>query len=289
MDRQQEIQTYIKKGLERIAAETIRGGLADPRGGVFMMRFAAAAKAAEKRRAAAAVKGVQVPPFLAACVTEREADNTAKRADRVETAPLGAEAWLEVFDRADRMGVSVIMLTGGEPLLRRDVLKMAARKQNVLFPVLTGGTPLDEKYESQFDRYRNLMPVLVFAGDRAQTDAVRGAGAYDRLQAQLARFGEMGLCYGAAFAVTAENLETVTAKETVQDLAGRGCKMVVYLTDGLPQEEEKKLEDAVQALRAKLPRPMLLVFPQDLAAAFGTEEDAADRFLIDVHGRCGSF
>lgn len=54
--------------------------------------------------------------------------------------------WKRVFEEAEDLGISFILLTGEEPMLRRDVIEAAAKKQDILFPIFTNGTFVDSRY-----------------------------------------------------------------------------------------------------------------------------------------------
>ena len=78
--------------------------------------------------------------------------------DSEPVAQLSSEEWLRIFSEADDLGVSFILLAGGEPLLHRDIIEAAGERQNILFPIFTNGTFIDERYLALFDRCRNLVP-----------------------------------------------------------------------------------------------------------------------------------
>jgi hypothetical protein len=69
MDNKFDIQEYMTNGVERIVADAIRATLRNPRESAYMVRFAAASKAASKKRAAMEKKGEHIPPFLIASIT----------------------------------------------------------------------------------------------------------------------------------------------------------------------------------------------------------------------------
>lgn len=56
------------------------------------------------------------------------------------------EEWLRIFDEADSLGISFILLAGGEPMIRRDIIEAAGTHPNILFPVFTNGTFMDDQY-----------------------------------------------------------------------------------------------------------------------------------------------
>lgn len=63
------LQEHIAKGVEKIVADTLKATLRDPRESAFMMKFAAAAARATKRRLALEAEGLHVPSFLIVSIT----------------------------------------------------------------------------------------------------------------------------------------------------------------------------------------------------------------------------
>ena len=270
MGNSTDLETYLTKGLERLVAQTVRGSLTNPRGSAFLMRFAAAAKSAAKRREAAEKAGKRVPLFLTAKVTDKcnlNCPNCGDWSCKTNVTAGDGEEWLQLFEKADKLGVSFIFLTGGEPLLRRDVIKAAGKKQNILFPILTNGQNLDERYLALMERSRNLVPVLGLDGGKERTDARRGEGVWDRQLANMAALKERGLMFGAVVTVTADNLEEVLSEDFIKDLASRGCKALLFSAPNgevFGEEERTKLQQGLDELRTELKNVVLINWPEDL-------------------------
>lgn len=133
-----------------------------------------------RTRAAFEERGTHVPPFLIRSVSSACNLRCAGCYARANGA-VGAEAaareltdaqWARVLDEADEIGASFVLLAGGEPLMRRGVIELAARHRDMVFPVFTNGTLLDGDYLDLFDRSRNLVPALSLEGTpRAPTRA----------------------------------------------------------------------------------------------------------------------
>ena len=181
-----DLQDYLTKGVERVMAEAVRATLKNPRESVFMARFAAASRAASRRRMKAEESGSHVPPFLIASITSRCNLHCAGCYSRcnhstVDSSPvrqLTAEEWLRIFGEAFDMGISFILLAGGEPLLRRDVIKAAGKTPDILFPIFTNGTYLDEEYLDLFDlKHRILQHVRTLLRPVPAIDEVVGKHA----------------------------------------------------------------------------------------------------------------
>ena len=73
---------------------------------------------------------------------------------------LSGEEWEDIFDQAKDLGISFIVLAGGEPMIREDVIIKASQFKEILFPIFTNGTLLNNDYLRLFDENRNLVPIF---------------------------------------------------------------------------------------------------------------------------------
>lgn len=302
MDRDFDIQAYLTRGVEWVVADAIKATLKNPRESAFMLRFAAASRAASKRRAESEKAGAHIPPFLIASITSECNLHCAGCYSRchhatVDSAPVaqltGAE-WLRIFREADEMGISFILLAGGEPLRRRDIVEAAGERPNVLFPIFTNGTLVDDGYLELFDRCRNLLPILSIEGNQEATDARRGHGIYDRLMATMDEFRKRGLVFGASVTATTENLKEVSSDSFVRSLSDRGCKAVVFVEFVPVAEESEELapDDAgreylareIDRLRGRYPEMVFVSFPGDEKSSGGCLAAGRGFFHINSHG-----
>ena len=69
MDRRFDLQEYLTRGVERVVADAVKATLKNPRESAFMLRFAAASRAASKKRLEAEHQGRHIPAFLIASIT----------------------------------------------------------------------------------------------------------------------------------------------------------------------------------------------------------------------------
>ena len=297
-----DIQTYMTEGVERVVGDAVRATLKNPRESVFMLKFAAASQAASKRRQMLEDAGEHVPPFLIASITSKCNLHCAGCYSRCNHATVDAkpvsqltgEEWAGVFDEADELGISFILLAGGEPMLRRDVIEAAGRKPGILFPIFTNGTFMDEKYFALFDKCRNLIPVMSIEGEREITDARRGKGIYDRLMANMDELNRRGLIFGASVTVTTENFREVTSDAFLKSLSDRGCKAVIFVeyvpvTDEsrelAPGDEEREyLKAEIDRLRREQPEMVYISFPGDEKSSGGCVAAGRGFFHINSHG-----
>lgn len=296
------IQEYMTNSVENLVEDILKATLKNPRESAFMLNFAAASRAASKKRKKAEENGEHIPPFLIASITSKCNLHCAGCYSRcnnatVDTEPvsqLTSEEWLRIFDEADDLGISFILLAGGEPMLRRDIIEEAAKKSNILFPIFTNGTFMDERYFELFDKHRNLLPILSIEGEKEITDTRRGAGIYDKLVSNMDELNRRGLIFGASVTVTTENIHEVTSDGFLNKLSSRGCKAIIFVefvpvTDNsknlAPGDDERKyLNEEMIRLRNEHPEMVYISFPGDEKGTGGCVAAGRGFFHINSHG-----
>ncbi len=297
-----DLQQYLTDGVEAIVKDALRATLRDPKEGLFMARFAMASGKASARREKYEKDGLHVPSYLIASITSScnlhcagcysRANHATE--DCAPTRQLSAEQWEDIFCQAEELGISFILLAGGEPLLRYDVLEAAGKHPNILFPIFTNGTFLGDRYFQLLDRCRNLIPVISIEGDRELTDARRGDGVYEKVVANMERLQKQGLLFGCSVTVTTENLAEVLSDEFVASLSGRGCRAVFYI-EFVPVTEEakhlapgdaerEKIRLGIDRLRAACPEMVFVSFPGDEKSSGGCLAAGRGFFHINSHG-----
>jgi MoaA/NifB/PqqE/SkfB family radical SAM enzyme len=247
----------------------------------FILKFISAQQKASKRRLHAEDEGVHIPPFLIASISSQcnlFCSGCYARANHTIGASacatqLSDETWARIFREAEAMGITFVLLAGGEPLLRRGVLEAAAQYRDIVFPVFTNGTMLDDGYIALFSKNRNLVPILSLEGDRAQTDARRGDGVFEKLTGAMANMKTKGILFGASITVTKENLDSVTDEQYIRTLEFFGCKIVIYVEyvpvsesagETAPDAQDRLLLLKRQdGLRAEFDDMLFVAFPGD--------------------------
>lgn len=301
MDRN-DLQKYLSDGVGRIVKNAVRSVFSDPKETAFIMKFSSAAAKASDKREAMEKNGEHIPPFLIASITSAcnlhckgcySRHNNAT-SDCAPKNQLTAEEWDRIFTEAEELGISFILLAGGEPLMRRDVIEKAAEHPNIIFPIFTNGVFISDEMFDIFDKHRNLLPVLSIEGDMETTDERRGKGIYDRQTENMARLKRIGTLTGASITVTKKNLELVMSDSFVSGLSEMGSKLIFYVeyvpadgatADIVPDDEDRKfMEDTLNSLCEKYSDMILLSFPGDEKASGGCLAAGRGFFHINSHG-----
>ncbi len=296
------IQRYMTRGVIRVVTDSLRATAKNKKESEYMKSFAKASRAASKKRYAAEKQGEHIPPFLIASITSSCNLHCAGCYSRSNNAccdskpvdQLTKEEWNRIFTEADALGISFILLAGGEPLMRYDVIKQAAQHKNILFPVFTNGTYLHEQYLDVLDENRNLIPIISIEGDEKITDERRGEGVYKKVTEAMQSIKEREMIFGASVTVTTENINEVYSDEFLDKLYSLGCKAVIYVefvpvTDEsvhlAPTEKEQAyMRKAVKQLRRRKRGMVFISFPGDEKSSGGCVAAGRGFFHINSHG-----
>ena len=303
MSSNSQLERQLAKDVEAIVRDLARTAAFHPKQVAFMARYALASRRATAIRHEAEERGEHIPPFLIASITSacnlhcagcyaRELHTCTDEA----VDQLSAAEWEQIFREARELGVGFILLAGGEPLVRPDVLDAAAKFPEILFPVFTNGTLLFGDMLDRFERRRNLIPVLSIEGSAERTDTRRGSGVHLQLQNAMERLKKDHIAFGASITVTRENLTEVTSDAFLSGLAESGCKAVIFVefvpTDESMQElapgdaERAAMKERLAALRGNACEMLLISFPGDELQTDGCL--AAGRGFFHINPRGGA-
>lgn len=297
-----DIQEYMSNGVANIVKNAVKATFKNPKEAVFMAEFALATKKASDKRKKAEKDGEHIPAFLISSITSSCNLHCAGCYSRQnhacsDSAPvdqLTGDEWNKVFDEADELGISFILLAGGEPLLRPDVIEAAANHKNILFPIFTNGFYVGDTYLDLFDKHRNLVPIISIEGDKDATDSRRGDGVYDKVMESMKSITDKDLIFGVSVTVTTENMDEVYSREFIDSLLELGCKAIIYVEFVPVTEEAKHLapdDEAREIMKSKLDKlredveEMVFVsFPGDEKSSGGCVAAGRGFFHINSHG-----
>jgi MoaA/NifB/PqqE/SkfB family radical SAM enzyme len=292
-----DLERYLSDGIEAIVKDALKATLKSPKETAFLTKYAIAAKKTESRRHSLELVGEHIPSFLIASITEECNLHCAGCYARAHMhggsdAHMSRSDWSRVFREASELGVAMILLAGGEPLMRRDVIEEAAEHPELMFPVFSNGTMMDAEYICLFDKRRNLIPVISIEGNADQTDTRRGDGVYAQTVEVMRKLHEKGLLFGVSITVTTENLMSVTEPAFCDHLRRTSCS-VMFLVEYVPvelrdlalsPEQRETLQTRVEALRERNDGMLLISFPGDEQYSGGCLAAGRGFFHINATG-----
>lgn len=213
----------------------------------------------QKRKAAirheAEKQGVLAPPILifsmsSQCKLPYKASYT--KSWEVNTEELSISTISHLFNEASASGVGVIILAGGEPLMKPEVLWEAGKQKDIIFPVFTNGTLLNQGSINYFKKNKNLIPVLSAEGGTRRADKGREAGGYTRLLQHMEKLQNSRQIYGLSLTLTSENFDELTHPVWLNSHRNLGSSLF-FMTEYVPQNESEMKHCLTPEQKALLP------------------------------------
>jgi len=196
-------------------------------------------KANKSRMALASKESLIVPPVLIISVTNECNLNCAGcyacHQNRDKNAEMDTAEITRVVDEAAELGVSVVMIAGGEPFLKPGILDLPKAHPELLFVMFTNGLLLGGETAATVSKLKNLIPIMSLEGGENLTDARRGAGIYEAVTATMRRLDKSGQLFGVSVTLTSVNYDDVVRSDylkTMQDLGCRAAFLIEYVPCG---------------------------------------------------------
>lgn len=302
------LENYLRQGVAGIVRDLTKISSRNPKESWFMFRYAMAAKRAGARREAAIRRGEHIPPFLIASVTSAcnlHCEGCYARAreqrgfgggcgDDESPAQLTDLEWVGIFEEAKNLGIGFVLVAGGEPLLRHELITALGQIPEIIFPIFTNGTLLTDSAIKVFDRHRNLVPIISIEGHEDTTNDRRGHGIYDQVQLAMDKMNRKKIFFGVSVTVQSENLTEACSRELLSYLRDSGCKVVFYVeyvpidqdseTPVLTENQRTFLEEQLVLIRQEYPGMIFISFPGDEKESGGCLAAGRGFFHINYDG-----
>lgn len=164
---------------------------------------------------------------------------------------LSYEIMDKIVSEGKKLGVYFYMMTGGEPLVKRDeIIKLAEKHNDVEFAIFTNSTLIDEDFCKEVLRVGNIIFLLSIEGTPETNDERRGDGHYEQVMLSMEMLKKYGILFGTSICYTSENIEMVISDSFLNLLSEKGAKFGFYfhympvgnnaVTSLLPTPEQRK-------------------------------------------------
>jgi MoaA/NifB/PqqE/SkfB family radical SAM enzyme len=271
-----DFRNILNESLSIFFKDALRVALTNPLQAYHFWRTVRWQKKADRIRSRWKEQGVHVPPILIFSITNRcnlhckGCYNWALR-PTIESE-MDVEKLRSIITEAEELGISFIMIAGGEPLVRPEILNITRDFPEITFLVFTNGLLITDQVADQLEKQRNFVPVLSLEGYQEDTDDRRGKGVYQRLQKVVDKLAKRGLFWSISFTVTRTNFATLTDEQFIRDLVSKGCKLFFFVeytpisedTEGwlLTSEQRQELLSVRNSLRSQYPA-LFVAIPGD--------------------------
>ena len=179
----------------------------------------------------------------------------------------------KIVTQGKELGVYLYMMTGGEPMVRKDdVLRLMEKHNDCQFAAYTNSTLIDQALCDEVKRLGNMVFMLSIEGTPDTNDARRGDGHYDAVMKAMDLLRENGILFGTSICYTRDNMEAVTSEAFLRMLADKGAHFGFYfhympvgqnaVPELLPTPEQR--EEMIKRIRGfRAPDCDISFFPMD--------------------------
>ena len=134
-----------------------------------------------------------------------------------------------IFTEAENIGIYFVVVSGGEPFIRDDLLDLFAKHNDIYFQVYTNGTFLsDPNLVKELSKLGNVFPCISVEGFEKETNVRRGDGVFGKIMAAMANLRNYGVPFGFSATVTKYNNELLVSEEFIDFYEKQGCILGWY-------------------------------------------------------------
>ena len=134
-----------------------------------------------------------------------------------------------IICQGEQLGIYFYMMTGGEPLMRKnDILKLAKKHNKCAFHLFTNGTLVDEELCEEMRKLGNISLSVSIEGFEEAIDFRRGEGCFKKVTHSMKLLKEHGLLFGTSICYTSKNYKVVTSDEFLDFLIDNGVRYTWY-------------------------------------------------------------
>ena len=185
-----------------------------------------------------------------------------------------------ILGEARDLGIYFVVISGGEPYIRKDMLFRMFKKYNdMFFLTYTNGTFLDADAAKKLAKLGNVAAAISVEGYEEETDNRRGRGVYSKILTAMENLKREGVLFGISVTYTKYNIDVITDDKFIEYFMDKGAIFGWYfmfmpvgkdpILDLVPTPEQRVYTGKrVAALREKYPM-FLADFWNDGPAAGG--------------------
>ncbi len=271
-----DFRKILNESLKIFFKDALKATLRNPIQAYYFLRTIRWQKEAARVRSNWGQQGVHVPPIMIFSITNRcnlhckGCYNQALRQSPQEE--MSEEKLKNIIAEAKGLGISFIVIGGGEPLLRREIVEITKKFPEIIFLVFTNGLLIDDDLLMKLKRQNNFVPVISLEGFEEDTDGRRGKGVYNHLQKIIQKIKGKGIFWSVSLTVTRLNFSAVTNTQFVRNLFVQGCKLFFFVeytpiregTDDwiLTEEQRESLLTIRDSFRSKF-KALFIAIPGD--------------------------
>jgi MoaA/NifB/PqqE/SkfB family radical SAM enzyme len=266
----------INQSLKVFFTDFVKVSVKNPLQAIFFSKTVLWQQQAAKHRKYWEEQGVHVPPIAIFSITN-QCNLKCKGCYHWElhknSAPeMNTDKMRSVIQEAKDLGISFMVLAGGEPFVRQDILDITQYFPEIIFLIFTNGLMINAELLAKIKKQKNIVPVISLEGFREDTDMRRGKGVYDRLRTTIDDLKKNNIFYSVSITISKQTFDDVFDEEFIKGLVDLGCKLFFFveytpIKEGtedwmITKEQRDKIMETVKMLRKKY-KALFIAVPGD--------------------------
>ncbi len=233
MENNNDLNRMVNELIRGIFDDALSVSIKNPVMGAYFIKAAMAQKKAAALRQRNEGQGVHVPPVMILSVTNKCnlhcAGCYSQLVQREQKPELDEAKLRDTLKQASELGVSIVLVVGGEPLTRPEIFGIMKDFPDIVFALFTNGTLIDDAVLRELKKQKHVIPILSMEGNENITDLRRGFGIHEQLMRDMAKLNKNGIFFGSSLTVTRSNYEMVTGESFIGEMRELGCKAFIFV------------------------------------------------------------
>jgi len=139
--------------------------------------------------------------------------------------------FIRILSEARELGIHFVVVSGGEPFIRKDLLEVIEHFPDILFMAYTNGTLINERdLAPKLAQLGNVIPCISVEGFDEETNQRRGKGTFRKIIAAMGQLRNEGVLFGFSATPMRHNNDLLVSDDFVQFYENLGCFLGWYFS-----------------------------------------------------------
>ena len=223
----------LNDALKIFFKDAIKVSIKHPSQALYFVKTYRWQKKAAKTREKWEKQGTHVPPIIIFSITHKCNLNCKGCYEKAIRPPskkeLTDQQLRNIVDQAHELGISFIVVAGGEPFMRPAFFEITKDYPDMIFVIFTNGLLIKNEVLEAMKKQKNIAPLISLEGCEEETDEIRGEGIYKRLQKIMEKIKKQNIFFGTSLTLTKNNFDSILNESFIQNLINIGCKFFLFV------------------------------------------------------------
>ncbi|KYK23808.1 hypothetical protein AYK24_00820 [Thermoplasmatales archaeon SG8-52-4] len=263
----------LNDALKIFFKDAIKVCIKNPSQALFFFKTYRWQKKAAKTREIWEQQGTHVPPIMIFSITHKcnlNCKGCYEKAIRpTSNKELTSEQLSDIIKQAHDLGISFVVVAGGEPFMRPDFFDITKKYPDIIFVIFTNGLLINDEVLNLMKKQKNIAPLISLEGCEEETDDIRGKGIYNRLQKIMKKIKDKNVFFGTSLTLTKNNFDSILNESFIKGLVDIGCKFFLFVEYNpikpgteewmVTDDQRKTIMDNMKKFKAKWPALFIAV------------------------------